>query len=780
MAKVSAKRRTGRLPAALTSFVGRRREVVAVKRLLSMSRMVTLTGVGGVGKTRLALRVASEVQRSFADGVWLVELADLDNPELLAQAAVDALGIVPESPDPPFQVLLDYLQDRRALVVLDNCEHLRGECAVFASRLLQEAPDVRILATSRQPLGFSGEQVLPVPTLALPEAAEGRLPVEALAQVEAVRLFTERADAASPGFGVTESNRDAVERICRHLDGIPLGIELAAVRLRALSVHQLAGRLQDRLAVLRTGLQVTPRHQTLRAMLDWSYDLCTSQERLLWMRTSVFAGGFGLEAAEGVCSGEGIDACEIIDLVAGLVDKSVVVRVENPPGVRYRLLETVRQYGADRLAESGMADDMRRRHRDYYRNLAVRARTELATPNQIPLLIQLKLEHGNLRTALDYCASQPGEAPAGLEMAANLFYHWLTGHLAEGHHRLDQALAACPEPATDRARALGVQAWLSIARGQTAHVPAMLAESRAIGEQLGDPETLAFVTLFSGLAALDQEDAQAAIPLLAKAATACRDSGNTPGLGLAYMWLCTARAYAGDVDGAIADGERGCQLSERVGAGLCHANCSGMLAVAHLLDNNIARAGQLAAESLRVGRMMNNPRLITIGLSLLAWIAAADHQPGHAATILGALRSYTHSRQARGAIGEPVSGYRHLRRYHNHCQASVRAALGDAAFTAAVETGAAFSTDEGIAYALHEQPAATAAKTTGWKSPLTRRETEIARLVAQGKTNKQIASTLVIAQRTAEGHIDNILRKLGFSSRTQIATWAYQQDHVNP
>jgi predicted ATPase/DNA-binding NarL/FixJ family response regulator len=763
------------LPAVLTSFVGRRREMAEVKRLLSESRMVTLTGVGGVGKTRLALRVALDVQRAFPDGVWLVELAELANPELLAQTVVEALDVREVSSRPSLDVLLDHLRDKQALVVLDNCEHLLSECAVIADSLLRGAPDVRILATSRQALGIWGEQSLPVPTLTLPDSGAGRLPVKSLAQVESVRLFAERAGAALPGFAVTESNRDAVERICRRLDGIPLGIELAAVRLRALSVQQLLDRLDDRFRLLRAGSQVVlPRHQTLRAMIDWSYDLCTEQERLLWMRASVFSGGLDLEAAESVCAGEGIAEHEVIDLITELVDKSILVREEYPSGMRYRLLETVRQYGADRLRESGAGQNLRRRHRDYYRRLATEARADLFSSNQVALLTLLKLEHGNLRSAMDYCFAEPAESRVGLEMVANLLYHWLTGYLNEGHRRLDQGLAADAEPTEERARALLVKSWLSIIRGETEHIPAMLEESRAIGERLGDPTTLAFVTLYSGLAAMDQGDAETAIPLIEEAADAHRDLGNMQGLGLAYMWLCSARAYAGDIGGAIADGEEGRRLSDDLGETLHRSYIGMFLGVAFLLRGDIGRALELAKESLRVGRLLDNPRLITINLSLLAWIADRDGQHERAARLLGVLRSYLQSSHARGAIGAPVSGYRHLMRYHNRCHANVREALGDAAFVDAVERGAALGTDSAIAYALEER--AAEAEMTGQPSPLTVRETEVAHLVAQGMTNKEIASSLVIAQRTAEGHIEHILNKLGFNSRSQIAAWVSETD----
>ncbi|MFC7643914.1 AAA family ATPase [Streptosporangium lutulentum] len=355
LAPATSKRlRAQRLLAEVTSFVGRRHEVAEVKRLLSGAHVVTLTGAGGVGKTRLALRVAADVRRAFRNGVWLVELAALDEPELLVQTVAEALEIRDRSPRPPLKVLTDHLRDKQALIILDNCEHLLHDCAVMTETLVRAAPDLRVLVTSQQTLGVDGEHTLTVPPLALPDSGLVRPSTEALAQSDAVRLFAERAGAVLADFAVTDDNREAVEGICRRLDGLPLAIELAAVRLRAMSVQQLFNRLDDRFRLLTSGSRaVLPRHQTLRALIDWSYALCTDQERALWERVSVFAGDLDLEAAETVCSGDGIASGEIVDLVIGLVDKSVLVREEYPSGVRYRLLETIRQYGRDRLRESG-------------------------------------------------------------------------------------------------------------------------------------------------------------------------------------------------------------------------------------------------------------------------------------------------------------------------------------------------------------------------------------------------------------------------------------------
>jgi len=368
--------RTGRserglhnVPAELTSFVGRRRELAEIKRLLATTRLLTLTGAGGVGKTRLALRTAADVERAFPDGVWLVELAPLQDPALVAQAVFNALEFRDQSARWLMATIADYLADKNLLLVMDNCEHLLSACAVLVDNLLRACPNVHVLATSRQPLGMSGEVTLTVPSLSMPDhgsvAAEDRL-----TDYEAIALFADRAVAALPGFQVVAANRDAVIQLCRRLDGIPLAIELAAVRLKALSVDQIVERLDDRFRLLTAGNRTAmPRHQTLQATIEWSYGLLSEPEQKLWTRLSIFAGGFDIAAAEQVCVGEGIADIEVFDLIAGLLDKSILAREEIGGKVRYRLLETLREFGLAKLRGYGQEAAFRHRHRAWLRHL---------------------------------------------------------------------------------------------------------------------------------------------------------------------------------------------------------------------------------------------------------------------------------------------------------------------------------------------------------------------------------------------------------------------------
>jgi predicted ATPase len=403
-----AQRHAGNLPAEVTSFVGRRRELAEAKRLLSSSRMVTFTGPGGVGKTRLAARVAAEAGREFPDGVWLVDLAPVVAGEPLLRVVGGVLGLQGEG---GHGVLGDYLADRRLLLLLDNCEHLTTDCAVLARKLLGLAPELRILATSRQVLHAEGEHVLKVPPLSVPDDDE-IFSADELARFESVNLFAERAAAALPGFTIDAANARAVTRLCRRLEGIPLAVELAAVRLRALSVQQILDRLEDRFRLLTGGSPIAlPRQQTLRGLIDWSYDLCSPEERALWRGLSVFSGGCSLEAIEQVCSGDEISPADVVDVVSGLVDKSVLLRTGSEScAPRYEMLETLREYGRERLAEAGQETRLLMRHRAWCRDIAVRAEAEWFGPNQMELAALVRCEQSNVVAALEFCLTRPARA----------------------------------------------------------------------------------------------------------------------------------------------------------------------------------------------------------------------------------------------------------------------------------------------------------------------------------------------------------------------------------
>src|SRR5215471_1947470 len=491
---------TGNLPAELTSFVDRRGELAEVKRLLAGSRLVTLTGVGGVGKTRLALRAAAGLRRAFRDGVWLVRLDQLGDEALVAKAVAGVLGLQDRAGDSPAASLAEYLAGRQLLLVLDNCEHLVDATAKLADRLLRAAGGLRVLATSREALTIDGESVLAVPPLLVPEAGQP-LTAAKLGLFPAVGLFAERAAQVVPGFAVTETNVAAVAGICGRLEGLPLGIELAAAQTRVLSPEQIDTRLGDRLGLLTRGGRARPaRQQTLRASIEWSYELCGPAERLLWARLSVFAGGFELDAAEGICADHRLAADQVLELLAALAGKSIVIAAQGRGVARYRLPETLREFGQERLQSSGEDAALRRRHRDWHERLARQVDTDWLSPRIAELTARLHREHANVNAAQDFCQTEPGQAEAGLRIALHvwLFYYWISGYVSEGRYRLDQVLAGAREPTVWRARGLLLASFLAAMSGDRGAARALLSDGTALTGKLNDPATRAFAAWVSG------------------------------------------------------------------------------------------------------------------------------------------------------------------------------------------------------------------------------------------------------------------------------------------
>lgn len=478
------------LPVALTSFIGRGRELREVTGLLDRHRLVTLTGAGGAGKTRLAIEAASAHADACPDGVWLVELAGLDEAALVPAEVASALGLTLRSRRSALEGLGAQLAGWDALLVLDNCEHLVTACAVLAEHLLGTGPRLRVLATSREPLRVGGEVTWRVPSLVLPDRAHRRDPAELMAY-ESVRLFCERAADVAPGFALDADNAEAVTDICLRLDGMPLALELAAARVGALSPAQIADRLTDSLAVLTAGSRTAlDRQQTLRATLRWSHDLLTDDERRLFRRLAVFAGSFPLEGAEAVAAGDGIDARDVADLLGRLVDKSLVVTDEERGGYRYRLLETMRQYANELLAEAGEAPALRARHFTYNLNLAAAADPEGAAAGSSGALDRLEVDHDNLRAALGWALG--AEPQRALELAVRMWPMWMAaGHFQEGRRWLEAALTAAPEPTAVRAEALRAACGLEIRLGATGDLGALGVERVAIFRALGDRRSVA-------------------------------------------------------------------------------------------------------------------------------------------------------------------------------------------------------------------------------------------------------------------------------------------------
>ncbi|MFJ4720480.1 ATP-binding protein [Streptomyces luteogriseus] len=1047
----SAPRRDHQLPAETTSFVDRRGELTQGRELLARARLVTLTGPGGVGKTRLAARIAARVRRAFPDGVRFVHLSGLHDPALVPLAAADALGLHDRSAQPALDALVEQVRDRRLLLVVDNCEHLAAACARLAAALLHGTEGVRILATSRHRLGLTEEHLLEVRPLPVPDP---HADLSAADGYPALTLFADRAAAVVPGFRLTPANRASVARLCHRLDGLPLAIELAAVRMRVLDVDQLLDRLDDRYRFLTTGSPAAlPRHQTLRAAVAWSHDLCTLPEQTVWARLSVLAGSFDLETAEAVCAdatpetvarppegggdlppaapwpaapwpaapwsalpvrpregfgadarggggfgggagptggsgaggwfgdgsgaggrpadgsgvrlrptygagagvragegfgggvrptdgsgagiragegsrsgvraregsaaggwfGDGPGACvrstdeagacvrstggsgvglragdgsgasgeppddrtgtrvrptdgpgtrvqpvggsdariqpadypgtrvqpvggsdariqpadypgagvqpvggsdariqpadnpgarlhpaaeptgtaltllpppgprtdDVLEAVAGLVDKSVLCREPGPGGVRYRLLDTLRQYGLEQLRRvAGEEEAARRRHRDWMLRRAEACEGGWFGPGQPETVARLRADRDNLRAALDFSLSTPGEALAGLRLAGTLWFCWhACGASREGLYWLDRALAAAPEPTRERARGLWVAGLLAAATRDFPRGHRHAAEALALARALGDAAEAAHAEYVIGVIRLFGDDLPGALRHFET--TVAR--GPVPGqhlslVGLDQVELACALAFLGEAERAVEVCEQALALCERHDEKWVRSYVLRILALAHSVRRDWPRAERHGREALRLKLAVHDVIGIALTLDLLASIAAERGAHEHAALLLGG------ADRAWADIDTGRWGSHTLNSARRDSEERSASALGRDAFERAHRRGHALGLAELVGHACQEPGRPHPAEATAVPPPhddtpvrLTRRETEVARLVAEGLANQQIADRLVIARRTAEGHVERILSKLGFSNRSQIAAWMTAQ-----
>jgi non-specific serine/threonine protein kinase len=561
------------LPAQLNSFVGREREISELKELLRTKRLVTLTSMGGTGKTRLSLQVAADVMDGYPDGVWFVELAPLADERLVPQAVASVLGVKEEAGRPVLEALEKYVKDRQLLLILDNCEHLVHACAELAKKLLRSGRGLQILASSREHLQVTGETNYPVPSLAVPDPLNAAsdatceaINLEALTQCEAVRLFIDRAAAAQPAFQVTHRNATAVADICRRLDGIPLAIELAAARVGALSVEKIAARLSDRFSLLTGGDKTAmPRQQTLRASVDWSYDLLAKHERTLLQRLAVFAGGWTLEAVEAVGAGGGIDESAVLDLLIHLVEKSLVTLEAG--GERYRLQDTVRQYAQERLNESGGENEARTRYLGFFLALAEKARPELAGPEQGAWLTRLDLERENLLSAHAWADRAEGGATLGLRLVYALKPYWVNrGFLGLGQRMTVEALARAGADEQSLARCGGLfdAGQIGVLMGRYAEAQGYLAESLAIARAIGDKRRIAAALQPLGIACLGQGDMAAARVHLQEALAMAHELGNKREVAAALNVLAQLLRVAGELDTAEPLYEQGLALAREL------------------------------------------------------------------------------------------------------------------------------------------------------------------------------------------------------------------------
>ncbi|MEV0096579.1 LuxR C-terminal-related transcriptional regulator [Streptomyces sp. NPDC050738] len=739
----------GELPSEMTSFIGRESEIEAVRALFGEARMVTLLGPGGVGKTRIAVRAAASLADRFRDGVRMVELAGVKDGELLPHAVGAAFGLPETSDRSALDMVVEFLRPEQTLLVLDTCEHLVDACALFAEILLSSCPGLRLLLTSRQ---------------ALDVPAEHALAVAPLEESDAVGLFVQRAAAARPGFVLADTNREQVLALCGRLDGIPLALELAAVRLRALPLEQVLRRLEDRFRALGGGRSAHPRHQTLRTTIDWSHELCTPEEQTLWARLSLFAGGFDLDAAERVCADAELDAYAIVDHLIGLVDKSVVVREESEDGDRYRMLDTIREYGAERLAASADLPGIARRHRDHYLRLARDGYAAWFGGEQVSWTHRLDLEIDNFRTAMEWSLSTPGEEADGVGLIASLHALWVGRcRLAEGLRWGERGLATAEGTVQDRALLRFQHALCMGLNGDMEPgIPEYLqaaAEAESVGDRfaqalyllylgttylhldrneesartddeveplvrsLDSPYLQAWLDRNRGMRLGRQMDVAGAEPLLLRSLENF-PRGEVWAAGTTYITLTFSRMAAGDPVGAMEYARRGLRGYARLPDTFGIANLTALLVWSLIMQGRCAEAAQLAGGSAAVRRglvplLLNDPVLL-----------AMDAQ----------LRT-----QCQGALGEEEFARLYAEGETLGMRRTVALALGDP---------------------VVEDAAPSSVRTL---DALTRREREVATLVHQGLSNREIAEKLVISKRTADAHVEHILAKLGFGSRGEIA-----------
>jgi len=759
---------------ALSSFVGRRHDVTEVRRLLSTSRLVTLTGPGGVGKTRLALEVANAVRRSFPDGIVLVELDQVSDPALVANTVAVAVGLREQSGRAPLEMLTDYLASRQLLLVLDNSEHVVEVIAELAAALLHACPELRILATSREWLSIAGEVVFRVAPLGLPEAepANGDHPESRnLLRYGAVELFVDRASSVVSDYGLTEHNRLEVAEICRRLDGLPLAIELAAARLRAFSEREVLARLSGHPHLLSSPRSQAPsRQRTLRACIEWSHGLCSEQEQLMWARLSVFTGGFELDTVEGVCSGDGLHVTEVADILAHLIDKSILVAQRHADVIRFRMLDTIREFGREQLDETGERARLRGRHRDAYLRLVEQADADWVSPRQVEWFARLDREHVNIQAAVDYCLTESGDLESAMRIltAVYHFYWWGRGFAREGRILLSRALDVPGPPTQVRARALLTDASLALADGDFDVGGQRLVAARAIEATASDPGTGGMACFVEGSVALYSGDLPVATAVFEKGLGLLEPGRElTVRLDLLLSYS-SAVALLGDSERATWCHEEFLRITEPAGECFHRAYAMWTFGLFVMHQGDLPRAAELIQQSIQLRRELRDLTGLGWSLESLAWVESALQHHDRAATLLGAADRLWE------IMGRPLATYQHMYPFHEACVQTATEQLGSAQFEAAFEKGAAFSVDDGIAHALGERPT-TAAPSSKQDTVLTARELEIAELIAEGLSNREIATRLTISVRTAETHAQHILIKLGFRSRAQIASWVAQQ-----
>lgn len=763
----------GNLPAELTTFVGRRSELADIRQALSSSRLVTLVGPGGVGKTRLALRAAAAARRAFRDGSWFVDISPLRDEELLASTIASALHLQSRSSRWAPAALSRQLADRSMLLVLDNCEYLSYGCAVIADTLLKNCPGLRVLATSRQPLEVTGEHLLAISPLAVPTPDGAGASPAVLEQFDAIELFVDRARAVDPRFTLTEENGAAVAELCYRLDGLPLAVELASARVRHFSPRQIVKRLDEGYSLLETGSKVAaPRQRSLRSLIGWSHDLCSASERLLWARLAVFSGSFSAEAAEAVCSDGELPRHSVLSTLASLVDKSIVTTDRGNSDVRYRMLTTVRSFGHEQLIAMGEEATFRRRHRDHFRDVAESFYPGWFGPDQLSIMEWIRTERDNLRAALDFALTEWDNVERTAMIAASLGGEaMLSGLFSEGVHWIDRVLAVVDESSVARALLLWIGGQCALLQGDLEVAEPMLESAKTTAERAGDPHVGAMATAYLGICRMMRGQFRDALELFEQVRELA-EAGHEP------MWsaIVTLRrgvsAYRlGNTEQGIVLCREAITISESLGEQWHKAEALWELSNILWHEGDVDESADLASDALRIQRRFSSAVGTAHCFEMLAWIAGRRSEHQRAARLLGAADALWQATDAQL--------YPHLVGHKDRCVTETRSAVGDRAYQEAHVRGMRSSTEDNVAFALCE-PVTQAEAGSDAGPQLTKRERQIAEIVATGASNKEIAAKLVISPRTAEAHVEHILAKLGFASRVQIAAWVAAQRTAAP
>ncbi len=812
------------VPLPVNRFIGREREITAVRELLMTTRLLTLAGAGGSGKTRLALQVATDLLEEFRHGVWWVELAALSDPLLVPQAVASAVGIPERAGYTVTEALSDVLRPKQVLLVLDNCEHLLAACVQLIETLLRTCSQLRVLVTSREALTITGETIWLVLPLRVPNTYQPS-PVEGLLTYEAVQLFVERARSVLPSFTLTPENAAAVVQVCRRLDGMPLAIELAAARIRALSVEQIVGRLDDAYRLLTGGSRsALPRQQTLRAAMDWSYYLLPAHEQACFRRLSVFAGSFSLEAAEAICAGESGEAYDVLDVLSSLIDKSLVLMEQRRGEARYRLLETIRQYGQDKLQEFTEAEKVRRNHRDWYARLAEQAEAETLEAQQESVFNRLEAEHDNLRVALGWSLEQQ-EAETAAQIGAAIWRFWLLrGHMGEGRRWLERALSGFSEKNAVRAKALNVAAILASLQDDYKTARTLVAESLALSRELAERKQTGYALYILGRLARIEGNYAGAVTFFEESLSLFLELGQKHDVALILSGLALTVLYLGDYERATILCEESLALSRELGDPRGIASWLTNLGIIMLARGDDKRAKELCEESLAIRKALAYKGGCAHTLTILGRIALAQgaferatacykesltlrqetgEKEGIATALEGlaavtekqgqpvsAARLYGSAESLRTLIGAPLTPINLP--YYQQSVAAIRAQLDEPTFLKAWTEGQAMTLEEAIAEAVQMNarehipptPPPTAVETPS-TSPsrgnlfdLTARESEVLQLLAQGLTSPQIAAQLVIRVVTVNFHVRSIYSKLGVSSRSAATRYAIEHNLV--